>query len=269
MNKIAIISDIHGNKAALEAVLKDIKDRKVDKIFCLGDCVTKCSNPDVVIDLVRKNCDVVLKGNCDDVICSDRSFEKKFWTRMKIGEERADYLKNLPVMYEFYLSGQLVRLFHSSPFSLHHIFNPVYSNKHTKYSELEILNIAEMFENTEFIGKNKDDKVPDIVGYGHLHTPNLFKYKNKTVFNTGSVGIPNEMENDGKEDYTNSFSTLASYIILEGNLDSKEVGSISFSNIRVAYDISKEISDLENSDMPGKEKAIFCLKTAYNKYDKE
>ena len=76
MEKIAIISDIHGNKTALEAVLADIKDRKIQEIYCLGDCVTKCPNPDVVVDLVRKNCSVVLLGNCDEIICSEK--KKKY-----------------------------------------------------------------------------------------------------------------------------------------------------------------------------------------------
>ena len=45
MDKIAIISDIHGNITALNAVLEDIKNRKINKIFCLGDCITKCTHP--------------------------------------------------------------------------------------------------------------------------------------------------------------------------------------------------------------------------------
>ena len=53
MDKIAIISDIHGNITALNAVLEDIKNRKINKIFCLGDCITKCTHPDLVIDKVE------------------------------------------------------------------------------------------------------------------------------------------------------------------------------------------------------------------------
>ena len=50
MDKIAVISDIHGNKSALEAVLSDIHSRNISRIFCLGDIVLKCSNPDIAID---------------------------------------------------------------------------------------------------------------------------------------------------------------------------------------------------------------------------
>ena len=73
------------------------------------------------------------------------------------------------------------------------------------------------------------------------------------------------MENDGTDDETNSFSTLASYVILEGNLNSKQLGAISISNIRVPYDIEKEIAYIEESDIPGKQKLINCLRTACTK----
>ena len=54
MDKIAIISDIHANLTALQAVLKDIENRNISKIYCLGDIVSKGVNPDSVIDLVKK-----------------------------------------------------------------------------------------------------------------------------------------------------------------------------------------------------------------------
>ena len=160
MEKIAIISDIHANITALKAVLNDIKERKIKHIYCLGDLVIKGTNPDIVIDMIKENCEVVLKGNCDEIACSDRGIERKFWTTEKIGKERIKYLKNLPVMHEFYLSGQLVRLFHASPNSLEHIFNPMYSNTDNRYSCLELNNALEMFKNTEFIGKNDNDQTP-------------------------------------------------------------------------------------------------------------
>lgn len=104
MTKIAIMSDVHGNITALKTVLADMESRKVDKIFCLGDSVLKSCNSDLVIDLVREKCDVVLKGNCDDVLCKPDVPKGKFWTRDRIGEERASYIYNLPVSYEFYMS---------------------------------------------------------------------------------------------------------------------------------------------------------------------
>lgn len=264
MDKIAIISDIHGNITALKAVMSDIESRNIDKIFCLGDSVLKSCNSDLVIDLLREKCDVIIKGNCDEAITRPDIPKGRFWTRDLIGEERASFIYNLPIFYEFYLSGYLIRLFHSSPFGLDYVFNPMFSNKNTIYSAAEIHNGLDLFENTEFIGKTKDDPVPDIVGYGHIHTPNIVRIRNKTIFNPGSVGMPIEMLNDDPLDKTNQFSTVASYIILEGFYDSKNFSSISFNLVRIPYNIEEEINLLKQSTLPSKDKVIAELKSATN-----
>ncbi len=264
MDKIAIISDIHGNITALKAVLKDIEERKINKIYCLGDYVMKSCHADLVIDLVREKCDVLLKGNCDVPVSRPDIPKGRYWTRDQIGEERASFLYNLPISYDFYMSGYLIRLFHSSPFGLDYIFNPMFSNENSRYESIEIHNPMDMFENTEFLGKSKSDPIPDIVGYGHIHTPNIVRARNKTIFNPGSVGAPIEMLNDDFFDETNKFSTLASYMILEGVLDSKELAPINFNLVRLPYDVDKEVELLKNSDLPAKDKLVLELKSATN-----
>ncbi len=262
MERIAILSDVHGNITALRAVIRDIERRGIKKIYCLGDSVIKCANPDKVVDLLRKECEVILIGNCDEIVCRPGIEYGRFWSRDIIGEERARFLYNCPISYEFYMSGHLVRLFHASPISLEHIFNPMYPNSDTIYFNKIITNPEDLFKNTEFIGKTDTDPIPDIIGYGHLHTPNIFRFKNKTIFNVGSVGVPVEMNNEGDENETSKFSTMASYMILEGEFGSKKLSSICFTLVRLPYDINKEIVDLENSDMPNKELIIKSLKTA-------
>ena len=160
------------------------------------------------------------------------------------------------------MSGYLIRLFHASPFGLDYIYNPMFSNEHTNYSNAELSNALSLFENTPFIGKTDDDPIPDIVGYGHIHTPNIFRIKNKTIFNTGSVGSPIEMLNTDINDSTNKFSTVASYVILEGNFNSKDFSSISIVLVRLPYDIEKEIKLLEASDSPVKNDTIKKLRSA-------
>ena len=60
------------------------------------------------------------------------------------------------------------------------------------------------------------------------------------LFNPGSVGVPVEMLNPGDiNDKTNRFSTLSSYIILEGTYGSKELSSFSINLVRIPYDIEK------------------------------
>lgn len=263
MDRIAIFSDVHANITALNAVLDDIHSRGISRIYCLGDSVTKCCNPDLVIDKLRETCEVVLKGNCDESISSPNAKVKNFWSRNKIGEERAQYLNNLPIFTEFYMSGRLIRLMHASPYSLSHIYNPMFSNKDTLREVIELDSPLKLFDNTDFIGKTPNDPIPDIVGYGHIHTPNIFRFENKLLFNTGSLGMPIEMLNENDlSNQTNRFSALASYIILEGIYDSKDLSSFSVNLVRVPYDIQKEIEYLNASDMPGKEKTIISLKTA-------
>lgn len=262
MDKIAIISDIHGNITALNAVLDDIKSRNITKIFCLGDSITKCTHPDLVIDKLRKVCEIILIGNCDYAICHPSVKNRNYWSRNIIGEERAEFIASLPISYEFYMSGHLIRLFHASPYSLNEIYNPMFSNRHSNYSHLEISKPDRLFENTEFINKTNADPIPDIVGYGHIHTPFVVRYKNKTLFNPGSVGVPVEMHNNDINDSNNKFSTVASYTIIEGYYGKTELDSISFSSIRVPYNIQKEVEDLEKSDMPNKETIIRTLISA-------
>lgn len=66
--KIAIVSDIHGNLAALEAVLADIDRQRVDEIVCLGDIVGYGPQPAECLELVRKRCRTIIMGNHDEGI---------------------------------------------------------------------------------------------------------------------------------------------------------------------------------------------------------
>ena len=71
MDKIAIISDIHGNLEALKSTLNDIRKRNIKNIYCLGDIIAKGTNANACINLVKENCKIVLKGNCDEYFTSD------------------------------------------------------------------------------------------------------------------------------------------------------------------------------------------------------
>ena len=77
MDKIAIISDIHGNLEALKAVLADIKERNISKIYCLGDIIAKGTHQQECVNLIQENCEIVLKGNCDEYFTSDIDLSTK------------------------------------------------------------------------------------------------------------------------------------------------------------------------------------------------
>jgi len=66
MSSIAVISDIHGNLEALKSVLEDIKKRNIEKIICLGDIIAKGSNQKECLELIKENCQIILRGNCDE-----------------------------------------------------------------------------------------------------------------------------------------------------------------------------------------------------------
>lgn len=253
MDKIAVIADIHGNLSALEVVLEDIKSRGISHIYCLGDIAIKGVSPNEVTDLVRKNCEVVIRGNCDHLLVYNQVVPLQKWTASHMTQENLDYLGNLPLSYDFYLSGHLIRLFHASPFSMKHIFNPLHSNAENEYANFELTNPLQLFENTAFLGKSPNSPVPDIVGYAHIHSPNIFRYKNKTIFNAGSVGLPIEIDNDDSDSNFSHFSTISSYIILEGILNSQKISSFSINLVRLPYNLEKEIEKLRKSDIPDKD----------------
>lgn len=66
--RLAIISDIHGNRVALEQVLRDCEVRNVDAIFCLGDVVGYGPEPAECLSLVRANCKLCIRGNHEDAL---------------------------------------------------------------------------------------------------------------------------------------------------------------------------------------------------------
>jgi len=71
--KTAIISDLHSNREALEAVFVDIGKRGVDDLVCLGDVVGYGPEPEYCVDVVRKNARWCLMGNHDDALFRDAS----------------------------------------------------------------------------------------------------------------------------------------------------------------------------------------------------
>ena len=95
MDRIAIISDIHGNLEALKSVLDDIKERNINRIFCLGDIIAKGTHQQECVDLVKENCEVIIRGNCDEYFTSDIDLSTKTqseidritWNKNKLNDE--------------------------------------------------------------------------------------------------------------------------------------------------------------------------------------
>jgi predicted phosphodiesterase len=101
--RIAVISDIHSNLHALEAVLTDIDAEAPDEIWCLGDVVGYGPKPNECVDIVRDRAAVVLVGNHDLAaigLLDTSDFgplaaESAHWTGRTLGEEQAAWLRTL------------------------------------------------------------------------------------------------------------------------------------------------------------------------------
>jgi protein phosphatase len=109
VKRIAVISDIHGNMPALEAVLEDIENRNIERIFCLGDLAGKGPSSAEVVDKIKEYCEVVIKGNWDYYMSELEGNEVLMWHQKKLGVERLKYMKGLPIYKEFYIQWKVIK----------------------------------------------------------------------------------------------------------------------------------------------------------------
>jgi predicted phosphodiesterase len=117
--KVAIISDIHGNRQAFEAVLNDIDEESVDEVWCLGDLVGYGADPDACVDLAREVADVCLAGNHDLAVAGkiplddfSRGAELSVrWTQEVIAPANRDFLATLHPA----AARSDIGLYHASP----------------------------------------------------------------------------------------------------------------------------------------------------------
>lgn len=238
--KIAVISDIHGNLQALNSTLKDIEKRKVDKIICLGDTISKGIHQRECLEIVKNKCDIVLRGNCDRHFSTEHKDIDKMteierqriiWNQNILTKQDRKYLYNLPFCYEFYMSGSLVRLFHATP----------NADDIAIINQEKIETKLSMFYPSE---KTISQNIADVVIYGHIHHPYMDKLYNKTIINIGSVGNSFDVIRNPKKDSNVLETTKSNYLIIEGEYGSKEYTSeISFQFIKVPYNIDKELED--------------------------
>jgi len=102
--KFAIISDVHANLEALQAVLRDASERRCTHYAFLGDVVGDCADPKACIDIVRAMNVPCVKGNHDEYCSTDlplyrfsTDFAKVIqWTRKQLTKEDREWLQNLP-----------------------------------------------------------------------------------------------------------------------------------------------------------------------------
>jgi predicted phosphodiesterase len=222
--RIAIVSDIHGNRTAFEAVLADLRQTAPDIILHGGDLADGGSGPAEIVDRIRELGWPGVLGNTDEMLFHPASLEEfagqsperlqplfaviakmAAWTREALGDERLAWLKGLPRVQIL----DRVALVHASPGSVWRAPSPEAVD-----SELE----------TTFAGLGSPMAV-----YAHIHRSFIRRLAGLTVVNTGSVSL----SYDG--------DPRASYLLLDGGEPVIR---------RVEYDVDAEVGALAGCGLP-------------------
>ena len=222
--RIAVVSDIHGNLAAFEAVLADLRQASPDRVLHGGDLAHGGASPAEVVDRIRVLGWAGVLGNTDEMLfapealtrfaaASSAKFQPLFaaieemarWTRRALGEERIAWLGSLPRM-QIHAPMALV---HASPDSLWRAPAPEASD-------------AELEQVYRPLGQ-------PIAVYGHIHRPFVREMAGLIVVNSGSVSL----SYDG--------DPRAAYLLVD---DGKPVIR------RVEYDVDAEIGRISECGIP-------------------
>lgn len=235
--RYALISDIHANLPALEAVLADIAGRDgIDATYHLGDLVGYAPWPNEVVELLRARSIVGISGNLDSTVatnykhCGCRyedarqealSHESFAWTKAHVLPTTRVALAALPFRLDLrplggHESGPTVTLVHGTP-----TLNTVYWTEDRPDSFR-----AKM---VELAGA----RAGDVIAFGHTHVPWRAESGGVHFVNTGSVGRPKDGD------------WRAGYVLLE--IEAERVG-VEF--VRVEYDVERAAHGILESDLP-------------------
>ena len=235
--KYALISDIHANRPALEAVLADIQARSdIEAVYHLGDLVGYAPWPNEVIDMIRRAGIAGVSGNYDSTValqykhCGCRSenphqeelaHQSFAWTLEHTSDDAKRWLRTLPFRIDIrpfggHLSGPTIRLVHGN-----NVLSTVYVTEDRTDDVLTRM--------AESMGA----KAGDVICFGHTHRPWHRSVGDIHFVNTGSVGRPKDGD------------PRAGYVILTVT----EPGVV-VDFIRVQYDIEDAARGILASDLP-------------------
>nr|WP_129337273.1 metallophosphoesterase family protein [Cellulomonas endophytica] len=226
MERIALVSDVHGNLTAYRAVLADIAARGIRTVINLGDVAGKGPRGSAAIALTRERCAVTVRGNWDDFL-PDAPPERDpdvAWWRAELTESDRDWLRQLPLVHHLELSGRRIRLVHASA-------QGVYTRVHRTHTDEQF---DAMFATTELTGPGP---APTMVGYGDVHDAYVETVEGRTLFNVGSAGNPLD-------------EPVPSYAVLEGVPGGTTADPFALTLVRVPYDVEAEIAVARRAGMP-------------------
>jgi putative phosphoesterase len=228
-NRVAVITDIHANLPALDAVLEFIDGEDIDQVLCGGDLVGYGPHPNEVCALIEVRGIPTIYGNYDyatardleDCGCAyvnrhDREIGQQSvdWTLAHTNQSAKDFMRELPFDLRFELGSKRVRLVHGSPRKVNEY---LFEDKP-----------ARTFE------RIAADADCDVLVFGHTHKPWVHRYGGVLFVNCGSVGKPKDGD------------PRAAFAVLSANGDEVEV-----TIQRVAYSAERVAGEVRDAGLPG------------------
>ena len=218
MRRFAVISDLHANMEALEAVTPLIEG---EEILCLGDLVDYGADPNGVVAKVRDSGAKTIMGNHDSAVLSGdvsmfnaRAALSAVWTGANLTEESRGYLSTLPEEMRMKADGVELYFVHGSP-------------------DYQLWEYLEPRTDSDLFGHYLARLGVRGMGLGHTHIQFVSEEGGRVVFNPGSVGQPR----DG--DWRTAFAILT----VDG-------GSIRVEPRRVEYDLQKAVAKIRQAGLP-------------------
>lgn len=209
--KIAVLSDIHGNAAALSAVLNDAKRMKIDHLLILGDIVGYYYHPDQVLDMLAEwNFDII-KGNHERIledIINEPSIGAAIKLKYGSGHEEAInklsqkqlvFLRDLPETRSVKFDEISLLMCHGSP----------WSNDYYIYPDCE----------KEIVLKCDSD-LHDFVLVGHSHYAFAIRNRHSTLINPGSVGQSRQSGGKASWCIINTSNQCFQFVLTDYNVES-------------------------------------------------
>ena len=182
--RIALLSDIHSNVQALEAVFGHIDTRGVDSVYCLGDIVGYGADPGECLEIIRSRCAIVVLGNHDLAVATESGLEvlppdgqsAARHNERALDDEQKKYLSELPLSVE----TESLTLVHASP---------QYPDRWQRLGSFLVSQAQFKYFST------------DICFVGHTHSPTVTSNRigisrvrkgYRFLINVGSVGQPRD-----------------------------------------------------------------------------
>ncbi len=221
--KIAVLSDIHANSWALEAVLKDIKSKKIKELYDLGDSLYGPLDPMGTFKLIEKNNIKSLSGNQDREIIENLG--------KKSGNQTINYIvENLDnVAIEWLKQLPKERIINNSVYCCHGT-----PNNDTTYLLEEVQANSVFTRQAASIEALLSKIKQKFVLCGHSHLPKIVETNQRTIINPGSVGVPAYDDNTPHFHKMENYCKKARYSIIEVIGD-----SVVIEQIAINYDFEE------------------------------